>query len=269
MTMPTRTETDSMGAIEVPADRYWGAQTQRSLQHFKIGGERFPRELIRALGLIKKACAVVNQDLGLLDPERTGAIIQAAEEVISGKLDEHFPLVIWQTGSGTQTNMNANEVIANRAIEILGGRMGSKKPVHPNDDVNRSQSSNDVFPTAIHVAAVERITTALIPAVEALRDALDDKARTFGRIVKIGRTHLQDATPLTLGQEFSGYVALLAHAQLHIEAALPHVLELAQGGTAVGTGLNTHPEFGARVVAEIAAATGLPFVSAPNKFRSE
>ena len=268
MTMPTRTETDSMGAIEVPADRYWGAQTQRSLQHFKIGGERFPRELIRALGLIKKACAVVNQDLGLLDPERTRAIMQAADEVISGKLDEHFPLVIWQTGSGTQTNMNANEVIANRAIEILGGRMGSKKPVHPNDDVNRSQSSNDVFPTAIHVAAVERIAGRLIPAVEALRDALDQKARAFGEIVKIGRTHLQDATPLTLGQEFSGYVAMLDQGLAVVRGALPALCELAIGGTAVGTGLNAPEGFGERVSAVLQTLTGHPFVSAPNKFQA-
>ncbi len=268
MTMPTRTETDSMGAIEVPADRYWGAQTQRSLQHFKIGSERFPRELIRALGLIKKACAVVNQDLGLLDLERTRAIIQAADEVISGKLDEHFPLVIWQTGSGTQTNMNANEVIANRAIEILGGRMGSKKPVHPNDDVNRSQSSNDVFPTAIHVAAVEQITGALIPAVEALRDALDEKARAFEGIVKIGRTHLQDATPLTLGQEFSGYVAMLDQGLGVVKAALPGLCQLAIGGTAVGTGLNAPEGFGERVAAVLRTLTGHPFVSAPNKFQA-
>ena len=268
MTMPTRTETDSMGAIEVPADRYWGAQTQRSLQHFKIGGERFPRELIRALGLIKKACAVVNQDLGLLDPERTRAIIQAADEVISGKLDEHFPLVIWQTGSGTQTNMNANEVIANRAIEILGGRMGSKKPVHPNDDVNRSQSSNDVFPTAIHVAAVEQIAGRLIPAVEALRDALDRKARAFAEIVKIGRTHLQDATPLTLGQEFSGYVAMLDQGLAVVRGALPGLCQLAIGGTAVGTGLNAPEGFGERVATVLQTLTGHPFVSAPNKFQA-
>jgi len=268
MTVQTRTETDSMGAIEVPADRYWGAQTQRSLEHFKIGGERFPREMIRALGLIKKACALVNQDLGLLHAERARAIIQAAGEVISGALDEHFPLVIWQTGSGTQTNMNANEVIGNRAIEILGGRMGSKKPVHPNDDVNRSQSSNDVFPTAIHVAAVEQITTALIPAVEALRDALDDKARTFGRIVKIGRTHLQDATPLTLGQEFSGYVAMLDQGLAVIRAALPGLCQLAIGGTAVGTGLNAPEGFGERVAALLQTLTGHPFTSAPNKFQA-
>jgi fumarate hydratase class II len=198
--METRKETDSMGAVEVAADRYWGAQTERSLHYFKIGGERFPREMIRALGLIKKAAALVNRELGLLAPEKADAIVQTADEVIEGRLDEHFPLVVWQTGSGTQTNMNANEVIANRAIERLGGTMGSKTPVHPNDDVNRSQSSNDVFPTAIHVAAVEQIAGRLIPAVQALRDALDAKARAFADIVKIGRTHLQDATPLTLGQ---------------------------------------------------------------------
>jgi len=266
--MDTRTETDSMGAIEVPADRYWGAQTQRSLEHFKIGGERFPRELIRALGLVKKACAVVNRALGLLDPERAQAIIRAADEVIAGTLDDHFPLVVWQTGSGTQTNMNANEVIGNRAIELLGGRLGSKKPVHPNDDVNRSQSSNDVFPTAIHVAAVEQIAGKLIPAVEALRDALDEKARAFEGIVKIGRTHLQDATPLTLGQEFSGYVAMLAHGLAVIRATLPGLCELAIGGTAVGTGLNAPEGFGERVAAELRALAGHPFTSAPNKFQA-
>jgi fumarate hydratase, class II len=266
--MPARVETDSMGAIEVPGDRYWGAQTQRSLEHFKIGGERFPRELIRALGLVKKACALVNQDLGLLDPERAKAIIQAADEVIAGALDAHFPLVVWQTGSGTQTNMNANEVIANRAIEILGGRMGSKAPVHPNDHVNRSQSSNDVFPTAIHVAAVEQVAGALVPAVRALRDALDEKARAFAGIVKIGRTHLQDATPLTLGQEFSGYVAMLDQGLRGIGAALPGLSELAIGGTAVGTGLNAPEGFGERVAAQLRALTDHPFTSAPNKFQA-
>jgi fumarate hydratase, class II len=266
--MSTRTETDSMGAIEVPADRYWGAQTQRSLEHFKIGGERFPREMIRALGLIKKACALVNQDLGLLDADRAKAIIQAADEVIAGTLDEHFPLVIWQTGSGTQTNMNANEVIANRAIQLLGGQMGSKKPVHPNDDVNRSQSSNDVFPTAIHVAAVDQIVGRLLPAVQALREALDEKARAFEGIVKIGRTHLQDATPLTLGQEFSGYVAMLDHALDTIRSVLPGLCELAIGGTAVGTGLNAPAGFGERVAGQLRALTGQPFTSALNKFQA-
>jgi fumarate hydratase class II len=264
----TRTETDSMGAIEVAADRYWGAQTERSLHHFKIGGERFPREMLRALGLVKKAAALVNRDLGLLPPDKADAIVRAADEVIAGDLDEHFPLVIWQTGSGTQTNMNANEVIANRAIQQLGGRMGSKTPVHPNDDVNRSQSSNDVFPTAIHVAAAESITHALRPAVTALRDVLDAKAREFGDIVKIGRTHLQDATPLTLGQEFSGYAAMLDHALGGLGAALPGLQSLAIGGTAVGTGLNAPEGFGERVAAELARLTGLPFTSAPNKFQA-
>lgn len=266
--MQTRKETDSMGTVEVAADRYWGAQTERSLHHFKIGGERFPREMIRALGLIKKAAALVNRELGLLAPDKAEAIVQAADEVIEGRLDEHFPLVVWQTGSGTQTNMNANEVIANRAIERLGGTMGAKTPVHPNDDVNRSQSSNDVFPTAIHVAAVEQIAGRLIPAVEALRDALDAKARAFADIVKIGRTHLQDATPLTLGQEFSGYVAMLDYALAGVRGALPGLSALAIGGTAVGTGLNAPEDFGERMAARLAALTGQPFTSAPNKFQA-
>jgi len=268
MASPTRTETDSMGAIEVPADRYWGAQTQRSLEHFDIGGERFPRAMIRALGLVKQACAAVNRELELLPGDRAQAIIAAADEVIAGALDDHFPLVIWQTGSGTQTNMNANEVIANRAIERLGGRMGSKRPVHPNDDVNRSQSSNDVFPTAMHVAAVEEIGGRLLPAVARLRETLGRKAQAFAEIVKIGRTHLQDATPLTLGQEFSGYVAMLAQAEATIRAALPALCELAIGGTAVGTGLNAPAGFGDRVARTLAALTGQPFVSAPNKFQA-
>ncbi|MBI3104052.1 MAG: class II fumarate hydratase [Candidatus Rokubacteria bacterium] len=268
MATPTRTETDSMGAIEVPADRYWGAQTQRSLEHFDIGGERFPRAMIRALGLVKQACAAVNRELGLLPGERAQAIIAAADEVIAGALDDHFPLVIWQTGSGTQTNMNANEVIANRAIERLGGRMGSKRPVHPNDDVNRSQSSNDVFPTAMHVAAVEEIGGRLLPAVARLRETLGRKAQAFAEIVKIGRTHLQDATPLTLGQEFSGYVAMLAQAEATIRAALPALCELAIGGTAVGTGLNAPAGFGEGVARTLAALTGQPFISAPNKFQA-
>jgi len=266
--METRKETDSMGAVEVAADRYWGAQTERSLHHFKIGGERFPREMIRALGLIKKASALVNRELGLLAPEKADAIVQAADEVVEGRLDEHFPLVVWQTGSGTQTNMNANEVIANRAIERLGGTMGSKTPIHPNDDVNRSQSSNDVFPTAIHVAAVEQIAGRLVPAVQALRDALDAKARAFADIVKIGRTHLQDATPLTLGQEFSGYVAMLDYAVAGIRGALPGLSALAIGGTAVGTGLNAPEDFGERMADRLAALTGQPFTSAPNKFQA-
>src|SRR5262245_35979061 len=264
----TRTETDSMGAIEVPADRYWGAQTQRSLHHFKIGADRLPRPMIRALGLVKRAAAVVNRDLGLLPPDKAEAILRAADEVIAGALDDHFPLVVWQTGSGTQSNMNANEVISNRAIELSGGQMGSKKPVHPNDDVNRSQSSNDVFPTAIHVAAALEIEDALLPAIAALRDVLDAKVRQFADIVKIGRTHLQDATPLTLGQEFSGYVAMLDQAQASVRAALPGLYALAIGGTAVGTGLNAPAGFGERVAAELAARTGRPFTSAHNKFQA-
>jgi fumarate hydratase class II len=266
--MRTRVETDTMGPIEVPADRYWGAQTQRSLQHFRIGGDRFPREMIRAVGILKKACALVNRDLGLLPEEKTRAIVRAADEVIEGKLDDHFPLVVWQTGSGTQTNMNANEVIANRAIELLGGQLGSKKPVHPNDDVNKSQSSNDTFPTAMHIAAVEQLRGRLLPAVRRLRDTLDEKARAFADIVKIGRTHLQDAVPLTLGQEISGWVSQLDHALRHLEAAMPHLSELAIGGTAVGTGLNAHPEFAERAAKKIAELTGHPFASAENKFEA-
>jgi fumarate hydratase class II len=266
--MKTRIETDTMGAIEVPADRYWGAQTQRSLQHFRIGGDRFPRELIRALGILKKACALVNRDLGLLPADKARAIVQAAEEVIEGKLDGHFPLVVWQTGSGTQTNMNANEVIANRAIELLGGQLGSKTPVHPNDDVNKCQSSNDTFPTAMNIAAVEQLRGCLFPAVLRLRETLDKKARAFADIVKIGRTHLQDAVPLTLGQEISGWVSQLDHALQHLEAAMPHLHELAIGGTAVGTGLNAHPEFAERAAKKIAELTGHPFVSAENKFEA-
>lgn len=266
--MRPRVETDTMGSVEVPADRYWGAQTQRSLQHFRIGGDRFPRELIRAFGLLKKASALVNRDLGLLPEEKARAIVQAADEVIAGTLDDHFPLVVWQTGSGTQTNMNANEVIANRAIELLGGQLGSKKPVHPNDDVNKSQSSNDTFPTAMHVAAAEQLRGRLFPAVQRLRETLDRKARAFAEIVKIGRTHLQDAVPLTLGQETSGWVSQLDHALRHLEAAMPHLYELAIGGTAVGTGLNAHPEFAERAAKQIAALTGHPFVSAENKFEA-
>jgi fumarate hydratase class II len=256
-----------MGAIEVPADRYWGAQTQRSLEQFRIGGERFPREMIRAFGLLKKACALVNRQLGLLPEEVARAIVQAADEVIGGALDDHFPLVVWQTGSGTQTNMNANEVIANRAIELLGGRLGSKKPVHPNDDVNKSQSSNDTFPTAMHVAVVEQIR-GLISAARRLRDTLNGKARAFADVVKIGRTHLQDAVPLTLGQEISGWVSQLDHCLGHLEATQPHLHELAIGGTAVGTGLNAPAGFGERVAKTIAELTGHPFVSAGNKFEA-
>lgn len=261
-----RIESDSMGTIEVPADRYWGAQTQRSLRHFAIGEDRMPRELIRAFGILKQAAAEVNRDLGKLDAERAGWIIQAAQEVIDGALDDHFPLRVWQTGSGTQTNMNANEVIANRAIELAGGEIGSKKPVHPNDHVNMSQSSNDTFPTAMHIAAAERIVNALIPAVRTVRDALDAKSREFADIIKIGRTHLMDAVPLTLGQEFSGWVTMLDDDLERLESVLPKLYELAAGGTAVGTGLNTHPEFAERIAAKIAARTGLPFVTAPNKF---
>ena len=264
----TRTESDTMGKLEVPADRYWGAQTERSLAHFKIGGERFPREMIRALGILKKACATVSAERGALSPGKAKAIIQASDEVIEGKLDDHFPLVVWQTGSGTQTNMNANEVISNRAIEILGGEMGSKKPVHPNDDVNKSQSSNDTFPTAMHIAAVEQIRHRLLPAVRALRDTLDRKAKEFSAVVKIGRTHLQDAVPMTLGQEISGWVSQLDHCLEHIESAMPHLQELALGGTAVGTGLNAPADFGHRAAKEIAKLTNLPFVTAPNKFEA-
>ena len=264
----TRTETDTMGAVEVPADRYWGAQTERSLEHFKIGGETFPREVIRAFGVLKKAAAIVNRDRGALPEEKATAIIRAADEVIAGILDEHFPLVVWQTGSGTQTNMNVNEVISNRAIQMLGGEMGSKKPVHPNDDVNRSQSSNDTFPTAMNIAAVEMLTHRLIPAVRKLRDTLDRKAREYADVVKIGRTHLQDAVPMTLGQEMSGWVAQLDWCMRHVQESLPHLYELALGGTAVGTGLNAPADFGPKVAAEIAQLTGLPFVTAPNKFEA-
>ena len=266
MSQDTRTETDSMGAIEVPADRYWGAQTARSLHHFAIGDDRMPEPLIRAIGILKEASAQVNADLGKLSPEKSALIVAAAREVSDGKLDDHFPLRIWQTGSGTQTNMNANEVISNRAIEMAGGVMGSKAPVHPNDDVNMSQSSNDTFPTAMHIAAVEEITHRLLPAVRHLRDALAAKAEAYAAITKIGRTHLMDAVPLTLGQEFSGYVAQLDADLRRIESTLDDLYELAAGGTAVGTGLNTHPEFGDRVAAAIAELTGLPFVTAPNKF---
>src|SRR5271156_6672155 len=261
-----RVETDSMGAIEVVNGRYWGAQTERSLLHFAIGFDRMPRAVVRAFGILKKAAAEVNRDLGKLPPEKAKLMTAAADEVISGELDEHFPLRIWQTGSGTQTNMNANEVISNRAIEMAGGVLGSKKPIHPNDDVSMSQSSNDTFPTAMHIAAAEEITRGLLPAVRKLRDAIARKGKEFDSIVKIGRTHLMDAVPLTLGQEFSGYVAQLDYDVKRIEAALPDLLELAIGGTAVGTGLNTHREFADRVAAKIAEFTGLPFRAAPNKF---
>ena len=257
-----------MGEIAVAADRYWGAQTQRSLQNFEIGEIRFTRPMIKAFGILKKAAAEVNQELGLLPEDRAVLIAAAAQEVIDGKLDGHFPLVVFQTGSGTQTNMNVNEVIGNRAIEMAGGAMGSKKPVHPNDDVNKSQSSNDTFPTAMHIAAVSEIEERLLPEVKKLRDVLDGKAREFKDIVKIGRTHLQDAVPLTLGQEISGWVSQLDHGIAHVRQALPHLLELAIGGTAVGTGLNTHPEYAVRVARRVAEMTGHPFVSAPNKFEA-
>jgi fumarate hydratase class II len=261
----TRTESDTMGQVEVASDRYWGAQTERSLHHFNIGSDVMPREMIRALGVLKKAAALVNEDLGKLSADKARLITQAADEVIEGKLDEHFPLRVWQTGSGTQTNMNANEVISNRAIEIAGGALGSKKPIHPNDDVNMSQSSNDTFPTAMHIAAAEQLN-ALIPAVENLRDAIDAKAREFADVVKIGRTHLQDATPLTVGQEFSGWVSLLDRDVERLRMVLPGLYDLAIGGTAVGTGLNSHPEFAPRAAAKIAELTGLPFEPHPNKF---
>ena len=264
---PTRTERDTMGPIEVPADRYWGAQTQRSLQHFRIGSERFPREMIRAFGILKKACALVNRDLGLLPDDKARAIVAAADEVIDGRLDDHFPLVVWQTGSGTQTNMNVNEVIANRATELLGGTLGSRL-VHPNDDVNRSQSSNDTFPTAMHIAAVEQLRDRLFPAVRRLRATLAAKSAAYQDVVKIGRTHLQDAVPLTLGQEISGWVSQLDHALGHLEAALPHLHELAIGGTAVGTGLNAPRGFGAAAAKRIAELTGHPFVAAENPFEA-
>jgi fumarate hydratase, class II len=266
----TRVESDSMGTIEVPADKYYGAQTARSLVHFDIGEASWPRDVmpsqvIRAMGVLKKAAALVNHDLGKLEAHKTQLIIKAADEVIQGKLDVHFPLRVWQTGSGTQTNMNVNEVISNRAIELAGGKMGSKRPVHPNDDVNMSQSSNDTFPTAMHVAAAQAMVE-MLPPIEALRDALDAKAKGWSRVVKVGRTHLQDATPLTLGQEFSGYVTQLDRAIAACREALDPLYDLAIGGTAVGTGLNAHPEFGERAAKKIGELTGLPFRSHPNKF---
>jgi len=265
-TPETRTETDSMGEIQVPSDRYYGAQTARSLIHFDIGHDLMPPDLIKAFGILKKACALVNQDLGKLPAEKAELIEKAADEVIDGKLTGHFPLRIWQTGSGTQTNMNSNEVISNRAIEMAGGVMGSKDPIHPNDHVNMSQSSNDTFPTAMHIAAATVVSRDLIPSVKALRDAIDAKAKEFNDIVKIGRTHLQDATPLTLGQEFGGYVALLDRDLDRLEMVLPGLRSLAVGGTAVGTGLNAHPEFAERAAKKIAELTGQPFTSHPNKF---
>ncbi len=263
-----RIESDTMGQIEVPADRYWGAQTQRSLQNFKIGTERMPRSIIRALGIVKHASASANEALGKLDAERADAIRQAAQQVIDGELDDHFPLVVWQTGSGTQSNMNTNEVISNRAIEILGGTIGSKEPVHPNDHVNMSQSSNDVFPGAMSVSTSEQVHNHLLPALRHLRDALRRKADEFDAIVKIGRTHLMDAVPLTLGQEFSGYVQQLQYGIERAESTLPRLSELALGGTAVGTGLNSHPDYAVKVAEEISTLTGMSFITAPNKFEA-
>lgn len=266
--MEYRIETDTMGKIEVPSNMYYGAQTARSKMNFQIGGERMPRELIRAFGILKKSAALVNMDLGTLPKEKGDLIVKAADEVIDGKLDEHFPLVIWQTGSGTQTNMNVNEVISNRAIEMAGGEIGSKKPVHPNDDVNKAQSSNDTFPTAMHIAAVEEIHRRLIPMITLLRDTLKEKAEKFDNIIKIGRTHLMDAVPLTLGQEFSGYVAQLTLGLDRINDCLVRLYPLALGGTAVGTGLNTHPEFAVKSAAKIAELTGKKFITAPNKYEA-
>ncbi|WP_417307599.1 class II fumarate hydratase [Devosia sp.] len=264
--MGTRVESDSMGTINVPSESYYGAQTARSLANFDIGGEKMPAEIIRAFGILKKSAALANNKLGLMDDATRDLIVAAADEVIAGKLKAHFPLVVWQTGSGTQSNMNVNEVISNRAIEMAGGTMGSKKPVHPNDHVNMSQSSNDTYPTAMHIAAVEAIENYLIDRVMLLRNTLDEKSKQFMQVVKIGRTHLQDATPLTLGQEISGWVAQLDLALKAIRATLPQLYELALGGTAVGTGLNAHPKYGETVAAEIATLTGQPFITAPNKF---
>ena len=266
---PTRTESDSFGPIQVPSDRLWGAQTQRSKENFKIGGQTFPRAMIRALGIVKKCAALANIELGelqALNKKQQQAMLQAADEVIEGLWDDHFPLVVWQTGSGTQSNMNANEVISNRAIQLLGGELGSKKPVHPNDHVNRGQSSNDAFPTAMHVASAEEVKNRLLPAIQALEDELARKSKAWKSVVKIGRTHLQDATPLTVGQEFSGYAHQLKDARRHIESVLVGVLELALGGTAVGTGLNSHPAYAKLAAQKIAAQTGLAFKSAPNKY---
>lgn len=265
---PTRIEKDTFGPVEVPADRLYGAQTQRSLQNFRISGERMPREVVHSLALVKKAAALVNLELGVLDEKKAKAIVQAADEVLAGQHDGEFPLVVWQTGSGTQSNMNMNEVLANRASELLGGTRGEGRLVHPNDDVNKGQSSNDVFPTAMSVAAVEGLRNRLLPSVRKLRDAIDEKAKAFADIVKIGRTHLQDAVPLTLGQELSGWVAQLDHGLAHVEGGLPHLYELALGGTAVGTGLNAHPEYAVRVARKIAELSGHPFVTAPNKFEA-
>ena len=268
MTQSTRTETDTFGPIEVDATKYWGAQAQRSLQNFKIGWEQQPKPIVRALGIVKRASAETNMALGKLDAKLGDIIVKASQEVIEGKLDAHFPLVVWQTGSGTQSNMNANEVISNRAIEMLGGEMGSKKPIHPNDHVNMSQSSNDTFPTAMHIACAEEIVHRLLPALQLMRNALNDKAKAWAHIIKIGRTHTQDATPITLGQEFSGYTQQIENGIKRIEMTLPDVMELAQGGTAVGTGLASPVGFAAKVAERIAAITGLKFTSAPNKFEA-
>jgi fumarate hydratase class II len=265
--MSFRIEKDSMGEIEVPSDRLWGAQTQRSRENFKIGLDRFPREMIRALGVLKKCAAKTNADLGILAKDKAELIMSAADEVIKGQLDDHFPLVIWQTGSGTQTNMNANEVIANRALQLMGEKLPSKK-IHPNDDVNKAQSSNDTFPTAMHIAVTEQLVNHLMPRLENLKTSIHKKAKEFDSIVKIGRTHLMDATPLTIGQEFSGYVTQLEHGAVRLKNCLPYLYQLALGGTAVGTGLNTHPEFAVRSAKAIAAETGLPFVTAENKFEA-
>jgi fumarate hydratase class II len=263
-----RVESDTFGNIEVPGDKYWGAQAQRSLTNFRIGWEKQPKSIVRALGVVKRACAETNMELGHLDPKLGQVIVAAAQEVMDGKLDDHFPLVVWQTGSGTQSNMNANEVISNRAIEMLGGTMGSKKPVHPNDHVNMSQSSNDTYPTAMHIACAEEIHHRLLPALRHLHKALDAKAKAWSHIIKIGRTHTQDATPLTLGQEFSGYATQIANGIKRIESTLPDLMQLAQGGTAVGTGLNAPKGFAEKVAARIASLTGMPFTSAPNKFEA-
>jgi fumarate hydratase class II len=266
--MAFRSETDTLGEVLVPQDAYYGATTMRSLRNFGIGTEKIPHEVIVAFAILKKAAALVNEELGLLPAEKARLIVQAAEEIIAGKLDDQFPLSVWQTGSGTHTNMNLNEVIANRAIEMAGGKLGSKTPIHPNDDVNKSQSSNDTFPTAMHIAAVTAIKQSLLPAVESLTGLLQKKSNEFAQIVKIGRTHLMDAVPLTLGQEFSGYTTQVERGRQRVEESLPHLYELAIGGTAVGTGLNTHPEYAVRVAKKIAELTGLPFVSAPNKFEA-
>jgi len=263
-----RTEVDTMGEIQVPADKYWGAQTQRSFENFKIGYDRMPREIIRAFGILKKGAALANAELGVLPQDKADLICKAADEVIDGKLDENFPLVVWQTGSGTQSNMNSNEVIANRAIELAGGEIGSKKPIHPNDDVNKSQSSNDVFPTAMHIAATEEITHRLLPAMEKLHKTLKAKEKEFKDIIKVGRTHLMDAVPLTLGQEFSGYRQQVEYAIERVTESLKYLKELALGGTAVGTGLNTHPDFAVKVAEKISGLTGIDFVTAPNKFEA-